>query len=319
MDPLKKKEKEKKKMKKKKNKLKKIQSSCDQAPDEEQKEKILIKKRKRKRKKCDQVSISVEEQQEMFVFPHNFNETHPVIQFRKMSCNTSASSSLASCFNVIGLTNTAAWIDEWGRTDARLNGNPSKILRLIQDLLKSGLREFSKKYEVKKINSTAFDIWDPDEEKKKSVKLLQFTGQNNLAGHSITIYDGLIFDSNFQYSVELNKKNLEFCIQSSYKGILHGYEFIQRTNANIIIPDQIRSEKPCSSIDDNMIIDTSDQNTQAQKKNQRDEYLNIFDANSSENHNSFKSKKKKKKKQKKKGSNNDQENPQDCLMEDNFV
>jgi hypothetical protein len=68
-----------------------------------------------------------------------------------------------------------------------------------------------------------------------------------------------------------------------------------------------------------MIIDTSDQNTQAQKKNQRDEYLNIFDANSSENHNSFKSKKKKKKKQKKKGSNNDQENPQDCLMEDNFV
>jgi hypothetical protein len=45
-------------------------------------------------------------------------------------------------------------------------------------------------------------------------------------GHAISVYQGMIFDSNLKYAVDLNILNLEYCCGAAYVGIVYGYECI---------------------------------------------------------------------------------------------
>jgi hypothetical protein len=58
----------------------------------------------------------------------------------------------------------------------------------------------------------------------------------------VTIYDGLIFDSNLKYSIELTRLHLEFCIDAVYEGILHGYEFVPRIVHSVKTKVQIEEQ-----------------------------------------------------------------------------
>jgi hypothetical protein len=181
------------------------------------------------------------------VYPYRYNKKNPPIKFQQGKRDTCASSSFASCLNVIGLEDTATWVNAWGRAflGNPLNDQSSTLQRLIHDLQKSGHQDFNKKWQVQKLKCKTFDIWDLDEKRKKYPKLIQVLGNDGWAGHAITIYDGLIFDSNLKYSVELNRINLEFCIDAVYEGILHGYECVPRDHQdnNKISVDMVLDEE----------------------------------------------------------------------------
>jgi hypothetical protein len=271
LDPMKKRDQERHKMKKKLKKMRKKLKNCENM---QMTEEVI------KNEEC-----SNKEQQCCVVHPYKYNETNPIILFQKGKCNTSASSSLASCLHFIGLADTAAWIDKWGFDNSLLNERWSTTMKMIHDLQKSRQKEFNRKYQVKKINAKNFDIWDDNAETKQNPKLLQFVGkENNAAGHTVTIFDGIIFDSNQKHSFELNLINLEACIQSSYRGILHGYE---------LVPPPPQQQKINSkSVGENVHL-TEERNIFSDQ-NRCDLKEIEFD-------------------------NKGNENPQDCIVEDDFV
>jgi hypothetical protein len=268
---MKKRDQERHKMKKKLKKMRKKLKNCE---NKRMTEEVL------KNEEC-----SSKEQQCCVVHPYKYNATNPIILFQKGKCNTSASSSLASCLHFIGLLDTAAWIDKWGFDNSLLNERWSTTMKMIHDLQKSRQKEFNRKYQVKKINAKNFDIWDDNAETKQNPKLLQFVGkENNAAGHTVTIFDGIIFDSNQKHSFELNLINLEACIQSSYRGILHGYE---------LVPPPPQQQKINSkSVGENVHL-TEERNIFSDQ-NRCDLKEIEFD-------------------------NKGNENPQDCIVEDDFV
>jgi hypothetical protein len=86
--------------------------------------------------------------------------------------------------------------------------------------------EFTSNWDIQKIKNSEFDIWNDDE--VLVPKLLQILGSDGGVGHALTIYNGLIFDSNLEYAVDLTRLNLEFCIDAVYEGIVFGYKFLQK-------------------------------------------------------------------------------------------
>jgi hypothetical protein len=79
---------------------------------------------------------------------------------------------------------------------------------------------------VQKIKVSEFDIWN--DENRMNPKLLQILGSDGGVGHALTVYNGMIFDSNLEFAVDLTVLNLEFCIGAVYEGIVYGYMFLQR-------------------------------------------------------------------------------------------
>jgi hypothetical protein len=86
--------------------------------------------------------------------------------------------------------------------------------------------EFTAKWDVRKIKVSEFKIWNDDN--IMIPKLLHILGSDGGVGHALTIYNGLIFDSNLEYAVDLTVLNLEFCNGAVYEGIVFGYKFLPK-------------------------------------------------------------------------------------------
>ena len=59
--------------------------------------------------------------------------------------------------------------------------------------------------------------------------LLQLRGADGFVAHAVTVWKGIIFDSNLKYAVRLTQLNLEYCVDAVYLGIFCGYHFSLRT------------------------------------------------------------------------------------------
>jgi hypothetical protein len=77
---------------------------------------------------------------------------------------------------------------------------------------------------TRRIEIQSFDIWNNDT--KNIPKLLQLKGGDGGVAHAITIHNEMIFDSNLDFAVKLNLRNIEYCVDAAYDGIFAGYEIL---------------------------------------------------------------------------------------------
>jgi hypothetical protein len=151
-------------------------------------------------------------------FPYKYDKHLPLIQYPQGKLDTCATSSFASCLFSLGFCDAASLIEQFGR-DFIVNpyNNQSCIFQsLVHFLHRCNCIEFTTNWTMKKLKSQNFNIWDDDEIQQQKIKLVQVLGEDGWSGHALTIFNGLIFDSNLKYAVELNVLNLEFCIEARY-------------------------------------------------------------------------------------------------------
>jgi hypothetical protein len=80
------------------------------------------------------------------------------------------------------------------------------IILEIEPMLQSfctmlrGKAEFSKFFEITKVDVSTFDIWkiSPDD---NTMHLLQLRGADGFVAHAVTVCKGMIFDSNLKFAV----------------------------------------------------------------------------------------------------------------------
>jgi hypothetical protein len=58
---------------------------------------------------------------------------------------------------------------------------------------------------------------------------LQLRGADGFVAHAVTVWKGMIFDSNLKFAVRLTRFNIEYCVDAAYIGIFCGYHFAPRT------------------------------------------------------------------------------------------
>jgi hypothetical protein len=158
-------------------------------------------------------------------YPYEYDETFPKIHYLQGESNTCASSSLASCLHSINLHSAAEHVNNFGIDYLKCQENdPSKLMQKLVESLYSGF--VGSKYKIEKLNPDTFDVYSS--ESKSVVHLIQLVGSDGGIGHAVTIFNGKIFDSNLEYAVALEKKNLDYCIGAVYVGIGLGYGFYER-------------------------------------------------------------------------------------------
>jgi hypothetical protein len=161
------------------------------------------------------------------VYPYKYNYKFPKIVYRQGKSDTCVSSSFASCLHHLGFEDAAEWVQAYGLScldDKSIDC--SRILQNMIDKMNKACTEFMRKWLIKKVDPGSFDIWNLNGSEKLRPHLLIPFGNDGGTGHAFTIYNGMIFDSNLKYAVELSELNLEFCIQTVYEGVVYGYELI---------------------------------------------------------------------------------------------
>jgi hypothetical protein len=81
-----------------------------------------------------------------------------------------------------------------------------------------GHHEFSKFFEIVKIDAASFDIWKISHD-DNTIYLLQLRGADGFVAHAVTVWKGMIFDSNLKFAVRLTRLNIEYCVDAAYIGI----------------------------------------------------------------------------------------------------
>jgi hypothetical protein len=158
-----------------------------------------------------------------------YNERLPKIVYHQGLKDTCISSSFASCLHHLGFPEDADWVQKFG--SSCLDNKSIDSSRMVQKIvfeMHLQCKKFFRKWHFKKINPTTFDIWNQNETEKLRPKLLIPVGHDGGTGHAFSIYNGMIFDSNLKYAVDLNSLNLEFCIRSIYEGVVLGYEMLPK-------------------------------------------------------------------------------------------
>jgi hypothetical protein len=87
--------------------------------------------------------------------------------------------------------------------------------------------QFSKFFEITKIDASTFDIWKISHD-DNTMYLLQLRGAHGFVAHAVTVRKG-IFDSNLKFAVRLTQLNIEYCVNAAYIAIFCGYHFAPRT------------------------------------------------------------------------------------------
>jgi hypothetical protein len=160
-------------------------------------------------------------------YPYTYNTVYPKIMYQQGERNTCATSSIASLLHHLGFEDTAKWIEDFGKEFVEdSTKDQHRIMQQLISHIRQSNPDFTSNWDVQKIKNTEFDIWNDDE--VLVPKLLQILGSDGGVGHALTIYNGLIFDSNLEYAVDLTRLNLEFCIDAVYEGIVFGYKFLQK-------------------------------------------------------------------------------------------
>jgi hypothetical protein len=97
-----------------------------------------------------------------------------------------------------------------------------------------GHHEFSKFFEIIKIDAASFDIWKISHD-DNTMYLLQLRGAVGFVAHAVTVWKGMIFYSNLKFAVQLTRLNIEYCVDTAYIGIFCGHHFAPRTIISKII------------------------------------------------------------------------------------
>jgi hypothetical protein len=84
---------------------------------------------------------------------------------------------------------------------------------------------FKKFFMTRRIDIHSFDMWNIE---PNIPKLLQLKGGDGGVAHAITIHNEMIFDSNLDFAVKLNLRNIEYCVDAAYDGIFAGYEILRK-------------------------------------------------------------------------------------------
>ena len=176
------------------------------------------------------------------VYPYDYNLDYPQIKFPQEDRETCVTSSFASCLYSMKMESFAIWVEDFGRkyiTDSSKNQS-----RFIQQLASSiyesencSAKHFRSIWRLNKLVPVEFNVFEAN---RSNPMLLQLCGSDGSVGHAITVYQGMIFDSNLRYAVDLNDRNLEFCCDAVYEGIMFGYEFTP-----IIRDDKPRTKYRC--------------------------------------------------------------------------
>jgi hypothetical protein len=113
---------------------------------------------------------------------------------------------------------------------ANQSNDQSKIIQSFCNMLREK-HEFSKLFEIIKIDAVSFDSW----------KISHDDNTIYFVAHAVTVWKGMIFDSNLKFSGRLTQLNLEYCVDAAYIGIFCGYHFAPRT----IAKEDLQTKKYC--------------------------------------------------------------------------
>jgi hypothetical protein len=126
------------------------------------------------------------------------------------------------------LINFPAHTEQYGREYiANRSNDQSKIIQSFCTMLREK-HEFSKLFEITKSDASTFDIWKLSQN-DNTMYLLQLRGADGFVAHAVTVWKGMIFDSNLKFAVRLTHLNLKYCVDAVYLGIFCGYHFALRT------------------------------------------------------------------------------------------
>jgi hypothetical protein len=122
--------------------------------------------------------------------------------------------------------------------------NQSKSVNYLVTHLRNNVPDFANVWIHKPLPSD-YDIWK--DRKPQQPKLIQIHGSDGAVNHAVTIWNNLIFDSNLDHAVPLNRKNLEDCCDAVYQGILLGFVFVRappkQINAQCYIKQNRKNRK----------------------------------------------------------------------------
>jgi hypothetical protein len=160
------------------------------------------------------------------VYPFEYNMEYPQIVFPQGDRETCVTSSFASCLHYMHMESFASWVEDFGQKF--IEDSSKDQSRFIQQLASSicgniEAKEFNSRWQFKKLVPAGFDVLKAE---KSNPMLLQLCGSDGGVGHAVTVYQGMIFDSNLKFAVDLNLDNLNFCCDAVYEGIMFGYQCI---------------------------------------------------------------------------------------------
>ena len=160
------------------------------------------------------------------IYPYKYNLDYPKIVFQQEDRETCVTSSFASCLHYMGMKTFASWVEDFGcKYIEDFTNNQSRLIQQLAESISSAgdASRFRLEWQLKKLNPQEFDVFIAN---KSNPMLLRLCCSDGSVGHAITVYQGMIFDSNLKYAVDLNKQNLEYCGDAGYLGISFGYECI---------------------------------------------------------------------------------------------
>jgi hypothetical protein len=156
---------------------------------------------------------------------YKYNKELPKKKFKQGERNTCATSSLASVLYTIGLFDSAKWLEEFGKTQTDYDVKDGLItLQTIIDAIFHASTDITKTFQIRKMDVKTFDIYK--DTTPNNPKLLRICGSDGSCSHAITIHNSLIYDSNLEHAVVINKANLEYCADAVFDGVIFGYEFV---------------------------------------------------------------------------------------------
>jgi hypothetical protein len=160
------------------------------------------------------------------IYPYKYNLDYPKIVFQQEDRETCVTSSFASCLHYMGMKTFASWVEDFGcKYIEDFTNDQSRLIQQLAESISSAgdASRFRLEWQLKKLNPQEFDVFIAN---KSNPMLLRLCCSDGSVGHAITVYQGMIFDSNLKYAVDLNKQNLEYCGDAGYLGISFGYECI---------------------------------------------------------------------------------------------
>jgi hypothetical protein len=116
------------------------------------------------------------------------------------------------------LVNFPAQIEQYGREYiANQSNDQSKIIQSFCNVPREK-HEFSKLFEIIKIDAASFDFWKISHD-DNTTYLLQLRGADGFVAHAVSVWKGMIFDSKLKFAVRLTRLNIKYCVNAAYIGI----------------------------------------------------------------------------------------------------
>jgi hypothetical protein len=166
------------------------------------------------------------------------DERFPIVKYMQQGESTCLFSSFASALHYIGLKETAAEIaseaSEWSANQVGGIFNWNALLHLM--------KRSCAWLQPRKIKGNMFDVL---KDASEYPTLLQLKAKDGGIQHAITVVGGLIFDSNCERAIPLNKKSLDYCCstdnqQGCYQQVYHGYRFVEEPTKKIKIWEKLK-------------------------------------------------------------------------------